>query len=86
MTIKESKGTSLNNRSLVVERLDDNCLSFHTKHNKKAYEVNFYVFSESEINELAEKQKEIYDHMEKESAKANLTNRISKFIRLLRNT
>ena len=85
MAIKEKIiTTDHNNRQLSVEQVDDNYLSFHTKHKKEDYEVNFYVFSENEINELMEKQRKIYELLDIQNSKSKFQNSVERILQLLK--
>ena len=85
MAVKEKViTTDHNNRQLSVEQVDENYINFHTKHKKEDYEVNFYVFSENEINELREKQRKIYELIDIQNSKSSFQNTMEKILQLLK--
>lgn len=67
-------------RSIYVELLSENMINIHTKHKKDDLDVQMYIFNESELSELINKQEEIYREIENRQAKKS-----NSVISLLRN-
>ena len=85
MAVKEKITTKDRlNRHLSVEQTADNCLNFQTINKKEDYEVNFYVFSENEINELMEKQKRIYELIDIEISKSKVQHKMERVLQFLK--